>query len=89
MSYYSELCGVSESCFRRLFKEYTGQTVVAYLTRYRIEAAAELLLREDLPVSQIAELTGFRSESLFYQKFKEFTGMTPKAYQKQKLTMDN
>ena len=79
----ADFCHLNPHYLCDLFKEYTGQTVVAYLTRYRIEAAAELLLREDLPVSQIAELTGFRSESLFYQKFKEFTGMTPKAYQKQ------
>ena len=59
-----------------------GQTIFEYLARYRIEAAAELLKKEDLPVSRVAEMVGFRSESLFYQKFKEHTGMTPKAYQR-------
>ena len=79
-------CHLNSHYLCELFKEYTGQTIFEYLSRYRIEAAAELLQREDLPVSRVAELSGFRSESLFYQKFKEFTGMTPKAYKKEKQT---
>lgn len=66
-----------------VFKTYTGQTVFEYINRYRIEIASELLRKEDLPVSKIAEVTGFRSDSLFYQKFKEYMGMPPKAYRKQ------
>ncbi len=75
-------CHLNSHYLCELFKNYTGQTVFEYLTRYRIEAAAELLQKEDLPVSKVAELVGFHSESLFYQKFKALTGMTPKAYQR-------
>lgn len=66
-----------------VFKTYTGQTVFEYLNRYRVEIAKELLQKEDLPISKVAELTGFHSESLFYQKFKVCTGVSPKAYAKQ------
>lgn len=65
------------------FKQHTGESIFDYLTKIRIEAAARLLLREDLPVSKIAELVGFRSECLFYRKFKALLGVTPKAYAKQ------
>ena len=85
----AEKCHLHPNYLCAVFKAYTGQTVFEYINRYRIEIAADLLRKEDLPVSQVAELTGFRSESLFYQKFKEYTGMTPKAYQKQTLTIDN
>lgn len=68
-----------------LFKKYTGESVFDYLTHLRVETAANLLCREDLPVSKIAALSGFPSESLFYQKFKLLMGTTPKAYQKQHL----
>lgn len=66
-----------------VFKQYTGQTVFEFLTRYRVETAAILLRRETLPMGRIAELVGFRSESLFYQKFRQIMGTTPKAYAKQ------
>lgn len=77
-----EKCHLHPNYLCAVFKTYTGQTVFAYLNRYRIEVATELLRKERLPISKVAELTGFHSESLFYQKFKEHTGMTPKAYGK-------
>lgn len=79
----SQKCHLHPNYLCAVFKTYTGQTVFEYLNRYRVEVAAELLKKEDLPVSQIAELVGFHSESLFYQKFKEFIGTTPLTYRKQ------
>ena len=75
-------CYLHPTRLAAIFKEYTGQSVFAYLTRFRVETAATLLLREDLPVSKVAELVGFRSECLFYRKFKEIMGVSPKAYAK-------
>lgn len=75
-------CHLHPSYLCAAFKQYTGQSVFDYLTKIRVETAAQLLLREDLPVSKIAELSGFHSECFFYKKFKAHTGMTPKAYQK-------
>ena len=73
----ADFCHLNPRYLCELFKSYTGQTIFAYITHYRIEAATELLQREDLPVSKIAELVGFRSESLFYEKFRLITGTTP------------
>ena len=75
-----EKCHLHPNYLCAVFKTYTRQTVFEYLNHYRVEIAKELLEKEELPVSKIAELTGFHSESLFYQKFKEYTGTTPKAY---------
>ena len=66
-----------------LFKEYTGETVFEYLIRFRVETAAELLKKEDLPAGKVGEMVGFRSESLFYRQFKAIMGVTPKAYASQ------
>lgn len=68
-----------------LFKEYTGQTVVEYITKIRVEAAAQLLCTTDLPTNKVAERCGFRSECLLYKYFKARMGMTPTAYRKQQL----
>lgn len=64
-----------------LFKAHTGQTVMQYLIRKRIDAAIFLLQDSNLPIEVIAEKTGFRSRGLFFRHFRQITGMTPKAYQ--------
>lgn len=71
-----------------LFKEHTGQTVMEHLTRIRIDAASYLLRNTDLPMSRIAEQSGFHSESVFFTRFKEHMDMTPNAYRKQHRTGD-
>ena len=72
------------------FKKHTGMSIFDYLSRVRIETATRLLLRENLPMSKIAELSGFHSECFFYKKFKSLMGTTPKAYQiqAQNITQD-
>ena len=83
MSDIAKYCCLHPNRLSSVFKEHTGQTVFEYLTKFRIETATGLLKREDLPVSKIAELVGFRSDCLFYRKFKEQMGMTPKQYAQQ------
>ena len=78
-----EHCHLHPNYLCALFKNYTGQTIFDYLTRYRIETAAQLLKNSELAVGKIGEMVGFRSESLFYRAFKKIMGVTPKAYAKQ------
>ncbi|MBQ9838763.1 MAG: helix-turn-helix domain-containing protein [Oscillospiraceae bacterium] len=85
MDNLGKFCHLHPNRLSTIFKQHTGQSVFEYLTKFRIEAAAVLLKREDLPVSKIAELVGFPSECLFYRKFKEIMGATPKAYAKQQI----
>lgn len=66
-----------------LFKEHTGQTVMQYLVRKRVDAAIFLLQDSNLPIEVVAEKSGFRSQVLFFRHFRQVTGTTPKAYQKQ------
>ena len=77
----AQFCYLHPNYLSAVFRQYTGMSIIEYLTRIRIESA-QRLLKENLPVSKVAELSGFHSECLLYKKFKEFTGMTPKAYQK-------
>lgn len=63
-----------------LFHKKTGQTVMQYLTRIRLDAAVQLLRSSNLNISQIAEQTGFQSESTFYQQFRKAMGTSPRAF---------
>lgn len=77
----ADFCHMHPNYLSTVFRQYTGKSIVEYLTRIRIESA-QRLLKEDLPISKVAELSGFRSECVFYRKFKEHTGMTPNTYKK-------
>ena len=41
-----------------------------------------LLLREDMPISAVAEKVGFSDYNYFTKIFKAFEGITPSAYRK-------
>lgn len=84
----AEFCHLHPNYLSAVFRQYTGVSIVEYLTRIRIESA-QRLLKEDLPISKVAELSGFHSECLFYRKFKEHTGMTPMVYRKQQLQKED
>ena len=66
-----------------LFKEHTGQTVMQYLVRKRVDAAIFLLQDKSIPIEVIAEKIGFGSSSLFFRHFRKITGLTPKVYRNQ------
>lgn len=67
----------------RLFKEYTGMSVFAYINTQRIQSACDTLARTKEPVSKIAAQAGFHSSMYFCRMFKAVTGTTPLAYRRQ------
>ena len=64
----------------RVFKAYTGLTLHAFLLDYRLNHALEMLRSRDLPIQQIAKISGFSDFSHFTRRFKERTGKTPREY---------
>ena len=64
---------------QRVFAEVGGTSFAAYLTRIRLERAAELLRDDPRPVPQIARAVGFRSPSGFSVAFRRHHGVPPGA----------
>jgi AraC-like DNA-binding protein len=50
---------------------------VEYLNMTRIDKACELLLREDVAMTDVAHRVGFQTASSFNRNFKRLTGSTP------------
>jgi len=72
--------GVSTSYFSTVFKKETGKTFVKYLTEFRMEKAAELLLTKEEKTYLIAQKAGYSDPNYFSYVFKRQFGVPPSKY---------
>jgi transcriptional regulator GlxA family with amidase domain len=73
----ASVSGVSEAHFARSFKDAFGVPPHRYLLTRRIERAAALLRDTELPITEIAFLTGWNSLGTFGRTFRDVTGESP------------
>ena len=64
-----------------LFKKETSYTVNAYITRYRIRRAMELLRDCRVKVYEVAEQVGYKDITYFSTVFKKLVGINPSEFQ--------
>jgi AraC family transcriptional activator of pobA len=76
----ANIMNLSQYHFCKIFKKITGRTFVKFLNLYRISKAEELLRKTDLPVSVIAEETGFCNINYFDRIFKQYRKYPPTQY---------
>lgn len=73
---------LSPSHFSRLFKRHVGRSFSQTLARMRVDHAAELLTRTDLPVGEVARAAGFADPAYFTRTFCRLTRKTPREYRR-------
>ena len=70
----------TKSYLFRQFKKSTGDTIMSYFLKLKIDAAKKRLREEDCPISEIAQTLSFESPAYFSKAFKKVTGRTPMQY---------
>lgn len=85
----AEEVGVSRSHLYRRFKDRVGVNPSDYIRNIRLRRACELLMNDDLDITQIAYALGFSSQSQFSNTFKRFIGISPKEYRQKHFRNDN
>lgn len=71
---------LSQTQFKKLFKEQTMLTVTQYLTKVRMNKAQALLLHTDYPIQIVAQAVGYQDHGAFSRRFLKYTGLTPSQF---------
>jgi AraC-like DNA-binding protein len=74
--------GVSRTRFAERFRHFLGEPPMAYLARWRLKLAAEMLMSSDANVSEIAAEVGYASEAAFNRVFKRELGCPPAQFRR-------
>jgi len=78
----ARIAGMSRTSFALRFRDVMGIPPAAYLTRWRMLQARELLTTSDLPSAAIAERVGYASEAGFLRAFKREFGESPGGFRR-------
>lgn len=77
---FASLCHMSLSTFKRKFKEVYNENPAKYISKMKIQKAAERLNDKSLRISDIAYDLGYESLTTFNRAFKEQMGKSPSEY---------
>ncbi|MEM1407646.1 MAG: ATP-binding protein [Bacteroidota bacterium] len=83
-----DLCrelGMSQTSLYRKVKTLTGDSIQLFIRKIKIKRAAELLISEDLTVTETCFALDFSDLKYFRKCFKEQFGMTPSEYKNKAL----
>ena len=79
-TYLTELMQRNYYHLSHIFSINSGLTIEKYFIRLRIEKAKELIILDELSLSEIAWKLGYSSSQTFSTQFKKETGKTPGEY---------
>jgi YesN/AraC family two-component response regulator len=65
------------SYLSKLFKNQTGEGLLDYIHKYRIEQAKRMIGLKRDSISEIAKLVGYNEAATFIRVFKKYEGITP------------
>jgi two-component system response regulator YesN len=71
---------LNPSYLSHLFKKETGQSLIKYITMYRLEQAKEMLHKTNMKIIDICENVGYWNSSYFCLTFKKHYGVSPQKY---------
>lgn len=78
----SREAAVSRATLARRFTDVVGESPMAYLARWRMGVAAELLRDTDATVEQVSGRVGYASPFAFTAAFKRAHGMPPRTFRR-------
>ena len=71
---------MSHSNLYKKIKALTGMTVIGFIKDFRLKRAAQLLVQNQLNITEIAYMVGYSERRYFSDDFKKRFGQSPKEY---------
>ncbi len=78
----ADLCHLSVSHFRRLFREQVGTSPLTFLHQTRILNSCTLLRASERLISEVSSAVGYESLSSFNRHFHQIMGLTPSEWRR-------
>lgn len=78
------IVGLSRSALADRFSDVMGEPIFAFLTRWRLQLAAESLLNGDQTIEAIARVAGYESAGAFSVAFKRNFGKPPSVWRRKR-----
>ena len=88
MAEVADICGLSESHFRRIFEDIMQMKPLDYVNMVRIDKACEMIQKEDMAMEEVGFRVGYQTPSTFNRNFKKLTGKTPYQWKKEETHLD-
>jgi AraC-like DNA-binding protein len=76
----SEHFHISASYLSNVFHNQAGVRLIDFIHQQRLKKVKQLLRETELPIAQIAEVTGYYSAMSMSRAFKRYEGVTPSAF---------
>jgi AraC-like DNA-binding protein len=91
--YISEKLSLDYTHISKIFSEVKGITIEQFIIAHKIERVKELLLYDELNLTQISYMLNYSSVSHLSRQFKKVTGLTPSFFKqlkdKKRITLEN
>jgi len=92
-NYISEKLNFDYTYLANLFSEATGTTIEHFIIAHKIERAKELLIYDELNLTEISYMLNYSSVAHLSNQFKKITGLTPTFFKQLKshkrITLEN
>jgi AraC-like DNA-binding protein len=82
VAYLAGLIHLSPTHFNKLFRDVIQLSPMEFVRRTRMSKACDLLSATELPVSEIARMTGYEDQYVFSRAFKTVMELSPQNYRK-------
>ena len=74
---------MSRAAFAKRFSDLVGEAPLTYVTRWRMDIAANILRESNSPIALVATKVGYESETAFSKTFRKSRGLPPGQYRSQ------
>jgi AraC-like DNA-binding protein len=81
-AYISDKLNLSHSYLSKIFSEITYSSIENFIILQRIERAKQLIIEENLTLTEVAWKLNYSSTAHLSNQFKKTTGLTPTQFQR-------